>query len=138
MIALPSVAWADDSGTCGNNLTYRYVESTKTLTISGSGAMKDYSVSPWKSYADNILKVVIGKGVTTIGNNAFEDCKEIKTVVIPDGVTSIGRSAFNNCENLSSVKMPQGLKTIGERAFWDCINLVEATIPNSVTSIGAS
>ena len=137
MIALPSVAWADDSGTCGNNLTYRYVESTKTLTISGSGAMKDYSTSPWNSYADRILKVVIGKGVTTIGNYAFEDCKEIKTVVIPDGVTSIGRSAFNNCENLSSVKMPQGLKTIGERAFWDCINLVEATIPNSVTSIGS-
>ena len=42
MIALPSVARADDSGTCGNNLTYYYAESTKTLTISGSGAMKDY------------------------------------------------------------------------------------------------
>ena len=138
MIALPSVARADDSGSCGNNLTFHYVESTKTLTISGSGAMKDYYTAPWNSYADRILKVVIDNSVTSIGNYAFEDCKEIKTVVIPDGVTSIGRGAFDSCENLSSVKMPQGLLTIGPRAFHNCTNLVEATIPNSVTSIGSS
>lgn len=141
MIALPSVARADDSGTCGNDLTYHYVESTKTLTISGSGAMNDYSnysnFSPWKSYAGNILKVVIGNGVTSIGNYAFDDCSEIKIVVLPDGVTSIGRGAFRKCTNLSSVKMPQGLQTIGAYAFYSCKNLIEATIPNSVTSIGS-
>ena len=38
-----SSAWADDSGTCGTSLTYSYVESTHTLTISGTGAMTDYS-----------------------------------------------------------------------------------------------
>ena len=141
MIALPSVARADDCGTCGNNLTYYYAESTKTLTISGSGAMNDYSnysnFSPWKSYAGNILKVVIGNGVTSIGNYAFDDCSEIKIVVLPDGVTSIGRGAFRKCTNLSSVKMPQGLQTIGAYAFYSCKNLIEATIPNSVTSIGS-
>lgn len=138
MIALPSVAMADDSGTCGNNLTYYYAESTKTLTISGSGAMKDYYTAPWNSYAENILKVVIGNGVTSIGDYAFEDCSEIKTVVLPDGVTSIGDGAFSGCTNLSSVKMPQGLQTIGASAFYSCKNLIEATIPNSVTSIGSN
>ena len=138
MIALPSVARADDSGTCGNNLTYYYAESTKTLTISGSGAMKDYYTAPWNSYAENILKVVIGNGVTRIGDYAFEDCSEIKTVVLPDGVTSIGDGAFSGCTNLSSVKMPQGLQTIGADAFYSCKNLIEATIPNSVTSIGSN
>ena len=142
MIALPWVAWADDSGTCGNNLTYHYVESTKTLTISGSGAMNDYNsyskFSPWNAYAGNILKVVIGNGVTSIGNYAFMDCGEIKTVVLPDGVTSIGSGAFRECINLSSVKMPQGLVTIGTYAFYYCINLIEVTIPNSVTSIGSN
>ena len=141
MIALPSVARADDSGTCGNDLTYHYVESTKTLTISGSGAMNDYNsyskFSPWNAYAGNILKVVIGNGVTSIGNYAFMDCGEIKTVVLPDGVTRIGNGAFRYCTNLSSVKMPQGLQTIGASAFYSCKNLIEATIPNSVTSIGS-
>lgn len=138
MIALPSVARADDSGTCGNNLTYYYAESTKTLTISGSGAMNDYYTAPWNSYAENILKVVIGNGVTSIGDYAFEDCSEIKTVMLPDGVTSIGDGAFSGCTNLSSVKMPQGLQTIGASAFYSCKNLIEATIPNSVTSIGSN
>jgi hypothetical protein len=36
------VSLADISGTCGDNLTWRYVASTKTLNISGSGEMEDY------------------------------------------------------------------------------------------------
>ena len=39
-----SGAWADDSGSCGTSLTYSYVESTHTLTISGSGAMTKYNL----------------------------------------------------------------------------------------------
>ena len=30
---LPLMANADDGGTCGENLTWAYVESTKTLTL---------------------------------------------------------------------------------------------------------
>lgn len=134
MMALPMVAWADDSGSCGKDLTYYYSESTKTLTISGTGPMKK---RPWSSYAGDILNLVINKGVTSICDRAFYDCSEIKTVVIPEGVTSIGWAAFQYCENLSSVKMPQGLQSIDTHAFYYCINLVEATIPNSVTSIGS-
>lgn len=135
MIALPMAAWADDSGSCGKDLTYYYSESTKTLTISGTGPM---NTSPWSSYAENILHLVINKGVTRICNYAFDGCSEIKTVVIPDGVTSIGRGAFEYCKNLSSVKMPQGLQSIEKHAFFYCNNLVEATIPNSVTTIGSA
>ena len=45
---LPMIASADDSGTCGDNLTWSYVEATHTLTISGNGNMTDYT---WKAYA---------------------------------------------------------------------------------------
>ena len=68
-------AFADDSGKCGDNLTWTYVEATQTLTISGSGAMYDYSYnsysnySPWLSYRKNIKKAVIEGGVTSIGND---------------------------------------------------------------------
>jgi len=34
---LPLMASADDSGSCGTNVTYTYVESSRTLTISGNG-----------------------------------------------------------------------------------------------------
>ena len=50
MLTAVSGAWADDSGSCGTAVTWSYVESTQTLTISGSGAMTDYNLNnqPWK------------------------------------------------------------------------------------------
>ena len=47
------------SGSCGANVTYSYNSSTKTLTISGTGAMDDYSSSsdvPWYSYRDSFVQ----------------------------------------------------------------------------------
>ena len=42
---LPLIASADDGGKCGDNLTWTYVEATKTLTISGTGVMSNYTPS---------------------------------------------------------------------------------------------
>ena len=39
---LPMMASADDSGTCGDNLTWTYESATNTLTISGTGNMNNY------------------------------------------------------------------------------------------------
>ena len=52
---------------------------TGVLTISGEGAMEDYSVGgqPWYAYRVSIKKVVIEDGVTSIGNNAFCECKNL-------------------------------------------------------------
>lgn len=44
---LPLTASADESGTCGTNVTWSWVESTKTLTISGTGSMERYGYFPW-------------------------------------------------------------------------------------------
>ncbi|MBQ3618681.1 MAG: hypothetical protein II939_11070, partial [Bacteroidales bacterium] len=71
-----SSAMAQTSGTCGDNATWTYDEATKTLTISGTGAMSDYPSDnqPWSSIQD-IQTVIIGNGITTIGENAFYKCK---------------------------------------------------------------
>ena len=92
-------AWADDSGSCGE-VSYSYVESTHTLTISGTGAMTDYpnpSERPWDSYAGEIETVIIEDGVTGIGINAFGYCASLTTVTIGSGVTYIGGDAFYYC-----------------------------------------
>ena len=70
---LPMLASADDRGKCGTNVNYTYDQSTHTLTISGSGAMTDYAegVTPWDSYKQKIFNLVIGNGVTSIGEGAF-------------------------------------------------------------------
>ena len=109
MMLLPMIAMADKSGKCGSNLTWTLVESTGTLTIEGNGAMKDFSPSPsvhnfapW--YDDKtILKVVIGEGVTSIGDYAFYKCSTITSITIPNSMTNIGRESFNQCYAIKSV-----------------------------------
>ncbi|MCR5042614.1 MAG: leucine-rich repeat domain-containing protein [Bacteroidaceae bacterium] len=133
-------AWADDSGSCGTNVTYSYVESTHTLTISGSGAMEDYQYYiqlPWCSYANAITTVVIEDGVTSIGNYAFYCCTGVTSIEIPASVTSIGDYAFFECTGLTTVTFDgtPTLVSIGGSAFWGS-GLTTVTIPASVTSIG--
>ena len=137
-ICATTLAWADDSGSCGSNVTYTYVESTGTLTISGTGAMTNYNSfnRPWYNYRSSIKKVVINNGVTSIGGEAFSDCEGLTSVTIPNSVTSIGKSAFNGCTGLTSITIPNSVTSIGSSAFSNCTGLTNITIPNSVTSIG--
>ena len=73
--------------------------------------------------------------VTSIGNEAFYQCKGLTSVIIPNSVTSIGESAFYFCSSLTSITIPNSVTSIGSSAFAHC-SLTSVTIPNSVTSIG--
>lgn len=129
----------NDSGTCGDNLTWTFVESTGTLTISGSGAMTNYIIpgdAPWDSEKENIKTVIIKDGVTSIGNYAFQGCINLTSVNIPSGVTSIGKYAFFVCEKLPAITIPSSVQSIGKNAFGYCKAIETINIPASVTSIG--
>ena len=92
------------SGTCGTNVNWHLDTSTGQLTISGSGAITSYSDKtyvPWYSHRDSIKNVVIGDGVTSIGNYAFSNCYGLTgSLSIPNSVTTIGSTAFYNCYGL--------------------------------------
>jgi hypothetical protein len=135
---------AASSGTSGitGQLTWSY--DNGVLTISGTGAMPDYtavidgthSSSPWDSYRDNITTVNIQDGVTRIGNFAFWNCSSLTSITIPNLVTTIGSGALGGCHRLTSITLPNSVTTIGNSAFSGCRSLTSITIPNSVTSIG--
>ena len=127
------------SGSCGEDATWELDYSTGRLTISGTGAMEDYSFydkAPWYEYMYSINRVVIQKGITSIGKNAFWDCEYLTGVTIPEGVESIGDYAFSICKRLRRITIPDGVTHIGRGAFWSCVRLVDITLPESATSIG--
>ena len=120
ILLLPMAASADESGTCGENLTWTYNETTHTLTISGSGEMYNYSwnnLGPWNSFRQDILSLLIEEGVTSIGSDAFYGCSGLISVTIPSSVKRIETHAFAGCGGLTSVTIPNSVTSIGEAAF---------------------
>jgi len=115
------------SGICGANLAWT-LYNDGLLSISGTGAMDDYdeedSIIPWDAYSDEITRIVIGDGVTSIGARAFNDMWMLESVEIADSVESIGAYNFCGCSLLASVLVGKGVKTIGDCSFygsgWDC------------------
>lgn len=61
--------------------------------------------------------------ITQIANNAFKNCKKVKTVVVGNQVTSIGKNAFTGCSSLTTVTIGKNVKTINSKAFYNCKKL---------------
>ena len=76
--------------------------------------------------------------VTSIGYQAFRNCKNLTSVTIPESVTSIGDYAFGGCAGLTSVTIPGSVTSIGDYAFNGCTGLTSVTIPEGVTRISSS
>ena len=84
------------SGQCGDNITWKYVRSTKTLYLTGSGPMYDYSEetpAPWTELS-YLRYYYIGDGITRIGNHAFPGRFATNHIRIPASVTEIGSKAM--------------------------------------------
>ena len=136
---------AADSGYCGENggTNVRWsLDAAGTLTISGTGAMKDFGppagtsgtieTPPWRN---ECAAVVIEEGVTSVGSFAFYNCSKLKRADIAGSVESIGFKAFFLSASLESAVFGEGVKTIGEQAFCECGALQAARFPDSLSSI---
>ena len=124
-------------GSCGKTATWELHGGC--LTISGSGATNNWYVNskaPWSGFSDTIEEVVIGDGITSLGNFAFYQYPELKKVTFANTVTSIGTGAFQGCSKLQQIIFGNGLNSIGDHAFENCISLKEISIPESTTSMG--
>lgn len=153
------------------NITWKLTKDG-TLYLSGKGEMPNWVVdpgyfeeihrhinTPWIKYKNQIKKVIIDSGITTISegtflyyknlknvilpngitkieNEAFRDCISLEKINLPDSLTTLER-AFSNCEELSNIKLPDKLKSIGPSCFYRCISLTHIEIPDSVETIGA-
>ncbi len=65
--------------------------------------------------------------VTSIGDYAFADCRELTSVTIGNGVTSIGYNSFYGCNGLTSVTIDNSVTDINHYAFDWCSELTNIT-----------
>lgn len=88
---------------------------------------------------EQLIEIVsIPSSVTSIGENAFEECTNIwKIVILGDSITSIGKGAFKDCHSLQEIILPPHITSIEDETFSSCYSLMSITIPKGVTSIGS-
>lgn len=122
--------------TAGENATWDFANGV--LTISGQGALNIstdendrfpvsstqggysfWSGTAWKSMKNQVKKIVIKSGITSISENAFNYLPNLKEVVIENGVHTIGKEAFAFCSNLETVTLPDSVINIGDDIVWE-------------------
>lgn len=130
------------SGSCGEALTWS-LNAAGDLTVSGTGDMTDFAATgaPWAEYRDQVKLVILGRGVTSIGSSAFQDCKNLETVSLPGSLTALGEAAFLRCGELTNVKLPASLESVGEDCFTGCekLELLNLTgVPDEIMELRTS
>ena len=132
------------SGKCGDSATWT-LDSTGTLTISGTGATYNYdmdddgnSAAPWctKARIQRVNKVVVNSGITELGYSMFSNCTQLTSVSLPSGLKRIGSCLFLGCTRLSAITIPSSVTTIESNAFTHCDSITAITLPSGLRTMG--
>ena len=146
---------------CGENVTATLSpnndgDETYTLTITGDGPMANYdgssddSRAPWYKKIQNITRLIVEDGVTTLGDNilyySYSDSNSdfhsfhpnLREVKLPEGLSCIGASAFCDSPELTEVKIPSTVTKIKQSAFSRCTGLKEIELPPQLEEVGYS
>ena len=134
-------------------------DETYTLTITGDGPMANYdryitssndSYAPWYKKIQNITRLIVEDGVTTLGDNilyySYSDSNSdfhsfhpnLREVKLPEGLSCIGASAFCDSPELTEVKIPSTVTKIKQSAFSRCTGLKEIEPPPQLEEVDYS
>ena len=131
-------------GQCGDDLTWT-LDSSGTLTISGTGPMYGYSLfkNPWcdsalrnSGISTRVKNVEISSGVTTLGAYALSACDSMVSVSLPETLLAVGESCFFSSTALHNISIPNSVRSIGDCAFSGCNGLTRVTLGSSLKGIG--
>ena len=131
-------------GQCGDDLTWT-LDSSGTLTISGTGPMYNYSLwdNPWcditlrsSGISTRVVNAVVSSGVTALGERALADCGSMVSVSLPETLLTVGESCFMSSDALRSITIPNSVRSIGLGAFVACKNLSRVTLGSGLQRIG--
>ena len=140
-----------EKGTCGDNINYVLFADGR-LFLRGTGEMYDYNgstqdppnTSPFYNN-QNIRKLSVSVGITSIGDHAFRYCDALESASFPNTLVSFGERSFyptpdetihpSKAYGLKTLIIPSHVAEIGAFAF-SGTRLTSVTVPEHVISIG--
>ena len=75
----------------------------------------------YDEYNANIIR--FAAPLTTIGKDAFDNCRNLHNISLPESITTIGERAFYECTNLECITLGSNIEECGMQAFDNCISL---------------
>ncbi len=111
-------------GSCGRNITYTLTYDG-VLTLSGTGDTYNYHSQAFPGwyvpgeldYRNCVKEIVVGEGITKIGNAVFAKCNAVEKITLPDSLVSIGQYAFDGCVCVDRVTLPANIEQMGTAVF---------------------
>lgn len=121
-----------------NTIEWRIYDD-RVMLLSGIGSTGNYNNSkrPWAEYEDSFSDVVVGEGITKLGDRTFYAYKKVlKSITLPNTLEYIGASVFSDCTALTEIKLPNNsLRSLGNSAFGGCTGIKHFHIPGTVWSM---
>lgn len=121
-----------------NTIEWRIYDD-RVMLLSGIGSTGNYNNSkrPWAEYEDSFSDVVVGEGITKLGDRTFYAYKKVlKSITLPNTLEYIGASVFSDCTALTEIKLPNNsLRSLGNSAFGGCTGIKHFHIPETVWSM---
>ena len=124
------------------------------LYLKGNGALEDFEsvdAQPWWTYGDDtmygernimeenialVTEIVVGEGITELGENAFAEQLSVTSVTLPSTLTALSDSCFKDCPKLRTVSGGTGLTSIKGNAFKYCTVLESIELSGKLTEVG--
>ena len=105
-LLLCSTTVKGEGGTTDDGLSWDLTNGV--LTISGTGAMKDYATygsgrSLWYTSRASVTKIVVNEGVTALGAYAFYGSTNCTEISLPSTLTDIKNYALANCSTVTKI-----------------------------------
>lgn len=81
-----------------------------------------------------ITSIVLPDNIKSVGESAFQNCRELEKIILSNNLTFIGTQAFYCCKKLKTIDLPQSLENISLCAFRES-GLEKIVIPEQVETL---
>ncbi len=85
----------------------------------------------------NLAQLKLARGITAVGDGAFEDSNLLTELCFPETVKKIGKRAFAGCRWLREVRSADHVEQIGAQAFSGCGVLERVELSDAFGSMGS-